>query len=1096
MSQTTASEPPSAPGFRWRIAAGFTAAVVLIGVTGLVSFYALHQTASSGRAFAGQARDVIEFGRLRATIEQKMVAARSFLITGDERFLSEIKRRRADLRAQIEALRRTGLTAKENELLAEIERAEELHQQATEQAIALRLGGQAPGFFAENVEPAREALDRRLSAYIYHETQILEQTDSASSRKTSLASVMILISGLLSVALTVVLAILLTRRLARLYETERRERRLAETTRRRYRDLVQGIPGGIVWEADAGTLRMSFVSRRAQEVLGYPLDESSGAPDFWTRLIPVEDRERVLAAAAQALSEKTEQQFEHRFLASDGRTVWFQTRVRLSEEEGKPPVLRGLSVDITRLKEADDALRLRARQQAAVVRLGQKALVETDLLRLFEGACRVVAEILGAELAAVFELLPGGRQFLLRSGIGWKEGLVGSVTLPANTATQPGYTLIAGEPVIVPDLRQEERFRAQSLFEDHAVVSGASVVIPGTDTPLGVLSVHTRAPRGFSGEDLFFLQSVANVLSAAVGRKLAGRAVEESERRKTAILEGALDAIITIDYEGRVLEFNPAAERLFGLSVSEAVGREMAELIIPPRLRDKHREGMARYLVTGEARVLNRRLEMPAHRSDGKEFPVELTIARISGEGPPVFTGFVRDITDRARSEAERADLLAREQAARATAEVAESRAAFLAEASAVLTSSLDYRTTLASVARLVVPRIADGCAVDMLDASGRLRRLATSHSDPQRIAAAEQVASRYPAELGAPHGVGRVVATGEPELLSEVSDEALRATARDEQHYRLIRDLRLVSLMCVPLWAEGRVLGAISLASSESGRRFGPEDLAFAQDLALRASAAIENARLYRDARDAVRARDEFLSIASHELKTPLTTLQLQVQGLIRKIQGGGDPELQGIAQRLATAERQVERLTDLINKLLDISRITAGRLDLQLEPVDLSSVLRDAASRFREELKRAGCAIEVEADGPCVGQWDRLRLEQVVTNLLSNAVKYGAGSPIAMGISADETSASFSVRDHGIGIPVEHQARIFERFERAVSDRHYGGLGLGLWIVRQIVDSLGGTISVESEAGKGTIFTVSLPRVPRKRRTTGAQEAAEARR
>jgi len=1088
------SPPPGrAPlTFRQRIAIGFAAAVLLIGVTWLVSYYALRETAASGRAFAAQARDVIEFGRLRAAIEQKMVAARGFLITGDEKFLPEIGRWHRDLQGQIANLRLAGLTSREQELLGEIERAEETHQKATEAAIALKLEGQPAEVFAERMEPAREALERRLAAYLNHERQILEQTDSASSRENALASALILVSGLLSVGVTVVLAVLLTRRLGHLYETERLERRLAETARHRYRDLVEGIPGGIVWEADAGSLRMSFVSRRAQEMLGYPPDRSKAGPDFWTRLIHADDRERVMATAARALREGTEQQFEHRFLAADGRTVWFQTRIRLSREQGKPAVLRGLSVDITRLKEADEALRLRARQQAAVVRFGQDALVETDLSRLWEKACRVVADTLEAEFAAVFELLPGGREFLLKAGVGWTEGAVATATLPASTATQPGYTLLAGEPVLVPDLRREERFRTHRLFEDHAVVSGASVVVPGSPKPPGVLSVHTRGPRTFSGEDLFFLQSVANVLSAAAGRKQADKAVEESERRKTAVLQGALDAIITIDYEGRVLEFNPAAERLFGYSAAEAVGREMAELIIPERLREEHRKGMARYLVTKEERILNRRIEMPAQRSDGTELLVGLAISRISGEGPPVFTGFLRDITDRRRGEAERAELLVREQNARAAAEAAESRAAFLAEASAVLASSLDYRTTLASVVRLLVPRIADGSAVDMLDGEGRLRRLATSHSDPARVAASEEAADLYPPSLAAPHGAGRVVRTGEPEVLTEVTDEALRATARDEDHYRRLKSLRLISLMCVPLSARGETLGAITLASSESGRRFGEEDLAFAQDLAARASAAIENARLYRDARDAVRARDDFLSIASHELKTPLTTLQLQVQGLIRKVRGAReDLTLESIAPRLATAERQVERLTDLINNLLDISRITAGRLDLQLEPVDLSAVVGEAASRFREEFSRAGCRVEIQTNGPCVGQWNRLRLEQVVTNLLSNAVKYGAGHPIEVGVSGDEASARLTIRDHGIGIPPEHQARIFERFERAVSDRHYGGMGLGLWIVRQIVDALGGAIQVESESGKGSAFTVNLPRTPGKRRT--AADAAE---
>jgi PAS domain S-box-containing protein len=604
-----------------------------------------------------------------------------------------------------------------------------------------------------------------------------------------------------------------------------------------------------------------------------------------------------------------------------------------------------------------------------------------------------------------------------------------------------------------------------------------------------VLAVHTRSQRTFSGEDVFFLQSVANVLSAATSRKVAEQAVQESERRKAAILGGALDAVVTIDYEGRIVEFNPAAERMFGCAARDVIGRGMAEFMVPERFRERHHEGMAHYLMSGQHHVLDRRLEMPALRSDGSEFPVELAITRVPGGGPPVFTGFMRDITDRKRSEEERADLLAREQQARAAAETAREREAFLAEASAVLASSLDHRTTLASVARLVVPRIADGCAVDMIDSEGQLRRLVTSHSDPSRVAAAEDVASRYPPRLGALHGTGRVAATGESELMPEVTDAILRETARNEEHLGMLRALKIASLMCVPLPGRGRILGAITLASSESGRRFGPEDLAFAEDLAARASVAIENARLYREAREAVRARDEFLSIASHELKTPLTTLQLQIQGLVRKIGSATrDPMLELLGPRLSTAERQVERLTGLINNLLDISRITAGRLDLDLETVDLTNVVRDAAARSREDLARAGCALDLQTDGPCIGRWDRLRVEQVVGNLLSNAIKYGAGHPIEMSVSGDSEAARFTIRDHGIGIPPEDQARIFERFERAVSDRHYGGLGLGLWIVRQIVDAFGGTIQVDSGPGRGSTFHVVLPKAPRLRRTTDA--------
>jgi PAS domain S-box-containing protein len=493
-------------------------------------------------------------------------------------------------------------------------------------------------------------------------------------------------------------------------------------------------------------------------------------------------------------------------------------------------------------------------------------------------------------------------------------------------------------------------------------------VIPGTAAPAGVLVVHTRTLRRFSGEDAFFLQSVANVLSAVMDRRLADRAVQKSERRKTAILLGALDAIITMDFEGRVIEFNPAAEKMFGRIESEVAGKEMAELIMPERLRDRHREGMARYLITGHGRILNRRLEMTTLRSDGSEFPVELTITQISGEGPPVFCGFARDITDRKRSEEERAGLLEREQRARAAAEAAQARAAFLAEASAALASSLDYRTTLASVVRLLVPRIADGSAVDMLDAKGRLSRVATGHSDPSRAAAAQEIANRYPPELGAPHGAGRVVATGEAQVFNDVTEEVLRATARDEEHLRLLRSLRLVSLMCVPLSSRGKTLGAITLASSESGRRFGPEELAFAQDLAGRASVAIENSRLYREAREAVRARDEFLSIASHELKTPLTTLQLQIQGLARKLKSSGeDAAFPGLASRVATSERQVERLTALINNLLDISRITAaaGRVS-DPRPRDLRDGRGHGTAGLRDPGRRRARRGRGRAGGP----------------------------------------------------------------------------------------------------------------------------------
>jgi len=225
---------------------------------------------------------------------------------------------------------------------------------------------------------------------------------------------------------------------------------------------------------------------------------------------------------------------------------------------------------------------------------------------------------------------------------------------------------------------------------------------------------------------------------------------------------------------------------------------------------------------------------------------------------------------------------------------------------------------------------------------------------------------------------------------------------------------------------------------------------------------------------REAVRARDDFLSVASHELKTPLTSFQLQLE-LLRK--GLGPAPEARLAERVSSAGRQVQRLASLVETLLDVSQITTGRLLLKRDRLDLASLVAEGVDRMREELARAGCSVTLEADGSLVGAYDRQRLEQVVRNLLSNALKYGEGRPIEVALKRADARVRLSVTDHGIGIARDDHERIFERFERAVSVRHYGGLGLGLWLVRQIVEAHGGSISVTDTPGGGATFRLELP-------------------
>ena len=561
----------------------------------------------------------------------------------------------------------------------------------------------------------------------------------------------------------------------------------------------------------------------------------------------------------------------------------------------------------------------------------------------------------------------------------------------------------------------------------------------------------------------------------------AATALAESEERKAAILASALDAVITIDLEGNIEEFNATAEKMFGYSSGEAIGQEMAELIVPERFREEHRAGLARFRQTGEGPILGKRIEMMASRRDGAEFPVELTVRAVRAGRGTFFTGFVRDIGDRKGAERERTALLLRERDARARAEAAESRSTFLAEASEVLGSSLDYRTTLSSVAALAVPRIADWCFIDIIE-EGAFRRLAVSHRSDEHAELARELEHRHLLDPEATEGPPQVMRSGKAELRPQVSQDFLQRIAKTPADLDALGRMEMRSLMCVPMRARNQTVGLLTFISTDSDRRYMPEDLALAEELARRAGVAIDNARLYRDARDAVRLRDEFLSTASHELKTPITTLQLQVQSFTRSGEAAAEGgNLDKFRMRVATAERQVNRLARLVDSLLDISRITGGRLDLEGEPVDLAAVVRDSLARSAEELDRAGCAVTLRLDGAShIGRWDRTRLEQIVGNLLSNAAKYGAGRPVEVTVSSDSETSRLTVRDHGIGIDLEHQARIFDRFERAVSVRHYGGLGLGLWIVRQIVEAHGGSISVESSPGKGSAFTVELPRQP----------------
>ncbi|AKQ70598.1 Sensory box histidine kinase [Myxococcus hansupus] len=410
---------------------------------------------------------------------------------------------------------------------------------------------------------------------------------------------------------------------------------------------------------------------------------------------------------------------------------------------------------------------------------------------------------------------------------------------------------------------------------------------------------------------------------------------------------------------------------------------------------------------------------------------------------------------------------------------VEEERLRFLAEATARLSHSLDWRTTLRTAAQLLVGgKLADYCTVDVLADDGRgLERVEALASD----AATQQLlhdALRFPPPPGSRSPIRHVLETGRPMLAAHIDPAWRDALSLSPEHRKLMEALGGHSAMFVPLVARGRCLGVLSVVSQDPNRRYQDRDLDFLEDLASRTALAVDNAWLYREASRAVAARDEFVAIATHELRTPLSALQLQLASLLRAVDKGLPMPPERLHQGLASTQRQAERLSHLVTHLFEVARISTGRLDVEREDVDLSALVHRLVARMEEALVAAGCAPVTHANTPVIAHVDRLRVEQVLMNLLSNAMKYAPGQPVELSVDVEAGAALVVVRDWGPGIPAGAAPRIFERFERATGEHARASLGLGLYISRQIARAHGGDLTVETPSlGPGARFVLRLP-------------------
>jgi signal transduction histidine kinase len=435
------------------------------------------------------------------------------------------------------------------------------------------------------------------------------------------------------------------------------------------------------------------------------------------------------------------------------------------------------------------------------------------------------------------------------------------------------------------------------------------------------------------------------------------------------------------------------------------------------------------------------------------------------------------DLAQRAAIAVENARLYTAAQEGEAAAALGQSRARFLADVGEALASSLDYETTLKTVANLAVPDIADWCAVDIVDDEGNLQRLAVAHVNPAKLHLAETIQASYPEPRDAAGGVWEVIRSGQPTMMADIPDALIAAAARDQEHLRLLREIGLTSYICAPLMTRGRASGAITFVSAESRRRYTEADLRFVQDVASRAALAVENARAYKEANDANRLKDEFLGTLSHELRTPLNA----ILGYARMLRGGVFTDAVKQARALEILERNAQALTQIVEDVLDVSRIISGKLRLNIQETDLGAVIDDAVGTVLPAADAKGVQVRVDLDRatpPVPG--DPERLQQVVWNLLTNAVKFTPpGGSVQVTLAHADGKAVIVVSDTGRGIAPGFLPHLFERFRQADSrfSREHGGLGLGLAIAREIVETHGGILQAASEGeGRGATFSVTL--------------------
>ncbi len=815
------------------------------------------------------------------------------------------------------------------------------------------------------------------------------------------------------------------------------------------------------WEWDIQRNIVTW-SDELYQIFGLTRETFNANLEGYLERIHPDDRQNSREIIERAYRESSRYEVEHRIIRADGtiRTVHGMGAI-VRDEAGQPVRVVGTTQDITERKRAEEQRNQLIREQAA------RAEVEAarrQLHNLFMKAPACIAEVRGPE--HVFELV--NPLFLQTVGRHDPHDLLGK---PVRTA--------------LPELADQGYFAVL----DQVYATGQPFV--GTEMPITI----DRDGNGTLDEDYFNFVAQPLVTRWGAVNGILIHAVEVTalvhERRRVEELAGQLEteraqleAVLRQMPGGLIIAAAPSGELILG---NEQVEQGWRHPFLPADsigqfdgYKGFHSDGtvlkpeewpLARSITTGE--VVEGE-EITIQRGDGTPGTIRMSSAPIKDRSDRIVAGVVTfyDISEQKRIK----DTLQ-----------------LLAEAGEVLTSSLDYETTLASVTRLAVPRLADWCAADLVTEDGQIQRLAVTHVDPAKIKLAFEIERRFPPDPDGSQGVPGVIRTGQPVFVPTIPDEWLAKTIQDAEQLALMRSLGLKSVMIVPLIARGRTLGALSFALAESGRHYDRDDLAMAIHLARRGALAVDNARLYREAQEA-RARiaaintdlarqadklaaankelESFSYSVSHDLRAPLRAIDGFSRILLEEYESDLPPEAQ---RYLGLVRQNADQMGQLIDDLLQFSRLSRKAFNWQdVRPGDL---IRDVLADLGPQIEQRQVAFSIADLPPC--RADPALLRQVFANLLANALKFTQGRPVAtieIGHLERDGECIYFVKDNGVGFDMRYADKLFGVFQRLHRTEDYEGTGVGLATVQRIIDRHGGRIWADAAVDRGATFYFTL--------------------